>query len=59
MSSSTKREVSHDPTEIETRLAKPLRLNRKYPGSHCRKSSTSTEAKLPKIVKSSTSAEKT
>jgi hypothetical protein len=33
-------------------------LNRKYPGSHYRKSSTSTEAKMPKIVKLSSSIEK-
>jgi hypothetical protein len=32
-------------------------LNKKHPGSHSRKSSTSTEAKLPKIVKSSSSTE--
>jgi hypothetical protein len=50
MSSSTKREVSHDPREIEPRQRRPSRLNRKYPGSHFRKP-TSMEAKLPKIVK--------
>jgi hypothetical protein len=33
-------------------------LNRKHPGSHSRKSSTLTEAKLPKIVKSSSYLEK-
>jgi hypothetical protein len=33
-------------------------LNRKHPGTHSRKSSTSTEAKMPKIVKSSSSTEK-
>jgi hypothetical protein len=37
---------------------RPTRLNRKYPGCHSRKSSTSTEAKMPKIVKSSSSTEK-
>jgi hypothetical protein len=52
MSSSIKSEVSHDPREIEPRQ------RRKHPGSHSRKSSTSTEAKLPKIVKSSSSTEK-
>jgi hypothetical protein len=34
------------------------RLNRKHPFSHSRKSSTSTETKTPKIVKSSSSNEK-
>jgi hypothetical protein len=34
------------------------RLNRKYRGSHSRKSYSSTEAKMPKIVKSSSSTEK-
>jgi hypothetical protein len=57
MSSSTKREVSHDAREIEGKL-RSSRLNRKHPGSHSRKSSTSTEAKMPKIVKSSSSTEK-
>jgi hypothetical protein len=33
-------------------------LNRKHPGSHSRKSYTSTESKIPKIVKSSSSTEK-
>jgi hypothetical protein len=33
-------------------------LNRKHPGIHSRKYSTSTEAKLPKIFKSSSSSEK-
>jgi hypothetical protein len=58
MSSSTKREVSHDPREIEPRQRWSSRLNRKHPGAHSRKSSTSTEAKMPKIVKSSSSTEK-
>jgi hypothetical protein len=59
MSSSTKREVSHDPREIEPRKRSSSRINIKLPGSHSRKSSTSTEAKMPKIVKSSSSTEKT
>jgi hypothetical protein len=58
MSSSTKREVSHDPREIEPKHRRSSRLNRKHPGSHSRKSSTSTEAKMPKIVKSSSATEK-
>jgi hypothetical protein len=58
MSSSTKREVSHDPREIEPKQKSSFRLNRKHPGSHSRKSSTSTEAKTPKIVKPSSSIEK-
>jgi hypothetical protein len=33
-------------------------LNRKHTGGHSRKSSTSMEAKMPKIVKSSSSTEK-
>jgi hypothetical protein len=33
-------------------------LNRKHPESHSRKSSTSTESEMPKIVKSSSSTEK-
>jgi hypothetical protein len=58
MSSSTKREVSHDPREIEPKHRRSSRLNIKHPGSHSRKSSTSTEAKIPKIVKSYSSTEK-
>jgi hypothetical protein len=57
MSSSTKREVSHDPREIEPRQRRSSRLNRKHTGSHSRNSSTSTEPKLPTIVKSSSSTE--
>jgi hypothetical protein len=58
MSSSTKREASHDPREIQPRQRRLSRLNKKHPASHSRKSSTSTEAKMPKIVKSSSSTEK-
>jgi hypothetical protein len=58
MNSLTKREVSHDPREIKPRQRRSSRLNRKHPDSHSRKSSTSTEAKMPKIVKSSLSTEK-
>jgi hypothetical protein len=58
MSSSTKREVSHDTREIEGKHRMFSRLNRKHPGSHSRKSNTPTEAKMPKIVKSSSSIEK-
>jgi hypothetical protein len=58
MSSSTKREVSHDPREIEPKHRRSSRLNKKHPGSHSRKSYTPTEAKIPKIVKSSLSIEK-
>jgi hypothetical protein len=59
MSSSRKREFSHDPREIEPKHRRSSRLNRKHPGSHSTKSYTSTEAKMPKIVKSSSSTEKT
>jgi hypothetical protein len=59
MSSSTKREVSHDPREIEPKHRRSSRLNRKHPGSHSRKYYTPAEAKMPKIVKSSSSTEKT
>jgi hypothetical protein len=59
MSSSTKSEVSHDPREIEPKHRRSSRLHRKHPGSHSRKSSTSTEAKIPKIVKSYSSTGKT
>jgi hypothetical protein len=58
MSSSTKREVCHDPREIEPKQRKSSRLNRKHPSSHSRKYSPSTEVKLPKIIKSSSSTEK-
>jgi hypothetical protein len=58
MSSSTRREVSHDPRELETKHRRFSKLNRKPPSSHSRKSSTSTEAELPKIVKSYSSTEK-
>jgi hypothetical protein len=52
MSSLTKREVTHDPREIEPRQRRSSRINRKHQGSHSRKSYTPTEAKMPKIVKS-------
>jgi hypothetical protein len=58
MSSPTKREVSHDPMEIEPKHRSSSRLNRKHPGSHSRKFSIPTEAKMPKIFKSSSSTEK-
>jgi hypothetical protein len=54
----SKSEVSHDPREIEPKHRRYSRLNRKHPGSHSRKSSTSTESKMPKIVNSSSSTEK-
>jgi hypothetical protein len=58
MISSTKREIFHDPREIEPRQRNSSRLNRKHPCSHSRKSSTSTKDKMPKRVKSSSSTEK-
>jgi hypothetical protein len=58
MSSSTKREVSHDPREIEPKHRRYSRLNRKHPVSHSRKSYTPTEAKMPKIIKPSSYTEK-
>jgi hypothetical protein len=58
MSSSTKREVSHEPREIEGKHRRSSRLNKKHPGSHSRKSNTPAGAKMPKIVKSSSSTEK-
>jgi hypothetical protein len=58
MNSSTKREVSHDPREVKPKHRKSSILNRKHLGSHSRKSSTLTEAKMPKIVKSSSYTEK-
>jgi hypothetical protein len=58
MSSPTKREVSHDPREIEAKHRRSSRLNRKHPDSHSRKSYTLTEALMPKIVKSSSYTEK-
>jgi hypothetical protein len=59
MSSSTKREVSHGPREMEPIHRRSSRLNRKHPVSHSRKSNTPAEAKMPKIVKLSSSTEKT
>jgi hypothetical protein len=58
MSSSTKREVSHDTREIEPKQIRSSRLNKKHPGSHSRKYSTSTKDKTSKIVKLSSSTEK-
>jgi hypothetical protein len=58
MSSSTKREVSHDPREMEPKHRRSSRLNSKHPATHSRKSYTPAEAKMPKIVKSSSSTEK-
>jgi hypothetical protein len=48
MISSTKREISHDPREIESKHRRSSRLNRKLLGSHTRNSSSSTEAKMAK-----------
>jgi hypothetical protein len=58
MISSIKREVYYDPREIEQTQRSSSRLNRKHPGSHSRKSYTSTKAKMPKTVKSYSSTEK-
>jgi hypothetical protein len=58
MSSSTKRELSHDPRNIEPKHRRSSRLNKKHPCNHSIKPYTSTEAKIPKIVKSSSSTEK-
>jgi hypothetical protein len=58
MSSSRRREVSHVPKQIEAKHRRSSRLNRKDPGTYSRKSYTPTEAKMPKIVKSSSSTEK-
>jgi hypothetical protein len=57
MSSSTKREVFHDPREIEPTQSRSFILNRKNPGMNSIKSSTSIEDKFPKIVKPSSSTE--
>jgi hypothetical protein len=57
MNSSTKWEVFHYPREIEPKHTRSFTLNRKHPGSHSRKSSTSTEAKMTKIVNSSSYTE--
>jgi hypothetical protein len=58
MSSSKKREVFHDPREIDPKQRRSSRLNRDNPGTHSKRSSTSTEARLPEIFKSSSSTEK-
>jgi hypothetical protein len=58
MSSLTKREMSHEPREIEPRQRRSSRFNRRHPSSHSRKYSTSTKDKMPKIVKSSSSTQK-
>jgi hypothetical protein len=58
MSSSTRREVSHDPREIDPKHRRSYRSNRKHPGIHAKKSNTPAEAKMPKIVNSSSSTEK-
>jgi hypothetical protein len=57
MSSSTKREVSHDPREIESKQRRSSRLNRKHSCSHSRKSSTSTEVVFLKNVTLSSSTD--
>jgi hypothetical protein len=57
MSSSTKREVSCEQKEIKPKQRRSSRLSKKHPGSHSRKSFTSTETKMPKIVKSYSSTE--
>jgi hypothetical protein len=58
MSSSTKREVSHDPMEIEPSQRRSSRFNGIHPGSNSLKYSTSSENKMPKIVKSSSPTKK-
>jgi hypothetical protein len=57
MSSSARTEVYHNPREIEPKHRRSSRLKRKNEVRHSRKSSTSIEAKMPKIVKSSSSTE--
>jgi hypothetical protein len=58
MSSPTKMEVSHDPQDIEPRQRSSSRLNRKFQGDYSKKSNSSKNSKMPKIIKSSTSTEK-
>jgi hypothetical protein len=49
MSSSTKREVSHDPREIEPKHRRSSRLNKNHLGSHSRKSYTSLSTEKAKL----------
>jgi hypothetical protein len=49
MSSSTKGRSPMNRREIEPKQRRSSRLNRKHPGSHSKKYSTSTEAKMLKI----------
>ena len=58
MSSQTRKEVSHDPRDIEpSRQRRSSRLNRKYQGGQSKKSDSSKDSKMPKIIKSSSSYE--
>jgi hypothetical protein len=57
MSSPTKREVYHDPRETQPRQRRSSRLNRKLQGCHSKKSNSSKDSKMPKIIKSSSSTE--
>jgi hypothetical protein len=58
MISSKIRKICHDPREIEPVQRGVFRLNGKNPASHFRISSSSTGAKMTKIVKSYSYTEK-
>ena len=55
MSSPLKREVSHDPREVKKKQRSSFRLNRKHQGSQTKRSVSSKDSNMPKILKSSPS----
>ena len=58
MRSPLKREVSHDPREVEKRQRRSSRLSRKHQGVHAKRSVSPKDSKMPKILMSSPSTEK-
>ena len=58
MSSPTEREVSHDPREVDQKQRRSSRLNRRYQGTHAKRSVSSKDSKVPKMLKSPPSNER-
>jgi hypothetical protein len=66
MSSSTKRGVTQNPREAGQGIRKSVRISKRQPGDHARKpeggqtrrSISSKDTKMPKIIKSASSTEK-
>ena len=58
MRSPLKREVSHDPRDVEKRQRRSSILYRKHQGVHAKRSVSPKDSKMPKILQSSSSTGK-